>query len=107
MATFLITAPDGKKYKVTGDSAEGAHAALMEMLGNAPQPSQPTQPEISTAEDVARSLGSGMVRGAIGLAETPEMAGRAVKRGYQEVKQLLGGEVEQETPIFDTATGRA
>ena len=68
---------------------------------------QPTQPEISTAEDVARSLGSGMVRGAIGLAETPEMAGRAVKRGYQEVKQLLGGEVEQETPIFDTATGRA
>ena len=67
---------------------------------------QPTQPEISTAEDVARSLGSGMVRGAIGLAETPEMAGRAVKRGYQEIKQLLGGEVEQETPIFDTATGR-
>jgi hypothetical protein len=65
------------------------------------------EPEISATEDVLRSLGSGMVRGAIGLAETPEMAGRAVKRGYQEIKQLLGGEVEQETPIFDTATGRA
>lgn len=64
------------------------------------------EPEISTTEDVLRSLGSGMVRGAIGLAETPEMAGRAIRRGYQEAKQLLGGEVEQETPIFDTATGR-
>jgi hypothetical protein len=58
MATFLITAPDGKKYRVTGENAEGAHAALMEMLGKAPQPTQPAQPEISTAEDVARSLGS-------------------------------------------------
>jgi len=67
---------------------------------------QVLQPEISTTEDVLRSLGSGMVRGAIGLAETPEMAGRAIKRGYQEAKQLLGGKVEQETPIFDTATGR-
>lgn len=71
-----------------------------------PWASYRTEPEISTTEDVLRSLGSGMVRGAIGLAETPEMAGRAIKRGYQEIKQKLGGEVEQETPIFDTATGR-
>jgi len=89
--------------------AAGDEAAARQLVqaAKALQSEKPTQPEISTAEDVARSLGSGMVRGAIGLAETPEMAGRAVKRGYQEVKQLLGGEVEQETPIFDTATGRA
>jgi len=64
------------------------------------------QPEISTTEDVLKSLGSGAVRGAIGLAETPEMAGRALRRGFQEIKQLFGGEVEQETPIFNTATGQ-
>lgn len=32
MTTFIITAPNGKKYKVTGDSAEGALAALQKML---------------------------------------------------------------------------
>ncbi len=56
--------------------------------------------------DVAKSLGSGAVRGAIALAETPELLGRLGVRGYEEAKQLLGGEVEQETPIFDTVTGR-
>ena len=34
MTTFVITAPDGKKYKVTGDTPEGAHSALMKMLGD-------------------------------------------------------------------------
>jgi hypothetical protein len=33
MTTFIITAPNGKKYKITGDSAEGALAALQQMLG--------------------------------------------------------------------------
>lgn len=33
MTEFAITAPDGKKYKVTGDSQEGAVAALKKMLG--------------------------------------------------------------------------
>lgn len=32
MATFEITGPDGKKYRVTGETAEGAHAALMKHL---------------------------------------------------------------------------
>ena len=64
------------------------------------------QQEVSTAMDVAKSLGSGLVRGGIALAETPELLGRRGVRGYQEAKQLLGGEVEQETPVFDTVTGR-
>jgi len=105
MGTYMLTTEDGRKFKVTANDPQQAYDALQQMLGGS-APAQPAQPEISTAEDVARSLGSGMVRGAIGLAETPEMAGRAVKRGYQEVKQFLGGEVEQETPILDTATGR-
>lgn len=33
MTEFVITAPDGKKYRVKGDSQEGAVAALKKMLG--------------------------------------------------------------------------
>lgn len=33
MAVFNITGPDGKKYRVTGETAEGAVAALKTMLG--------------------------------------------------------------------------
>lgn len=38
MAEFLITAPDGKKYKITGATREGALAALKNKLN--PQPNQ-------------------------------------------------------------------
>lgn len=33
MADFIITGPDGKRYKVTGDTPEGAVGALKKMLG--------------------------------------------------------------------------
>jgi hypothetical protein len=33
MTDFIITGPDGKRYKVTGDSAEGAVAAVKKLLG--------------------------------------------------------------------------
>jgi endonuclease YncB( thermonuclease family) len=32
MGNFKITGPDGKSYKIAGDTAEGAHAALMKHL---------------------------------------------------------------------------
>lgn len=37
MGEFIITAPDGKRYKVTGDNPEGAVAALKKMLGQTDQ----------------------------------------------------------------------
>lgn len=36
MATFQITGPDGKKYRVAGENPEGAMGALRKMLGSAP-----------------------------------------------------------------------
>ena len=33
MGKFIITGPDGKKYKVEGETAEGAVAALKKSLG--------------------------------------------------------------------------
>ena len=126
MPTFEITAPDGKKYDVTGDNAEGAYNALISMLGGnqaeqAPEPA-PTKPyvdeqgvtrypnlqqvESGAFEDIAGAGLAGMARGVKGLAETPEMLGRAVIRGGQELAQLAGAEIENEMPVLDTATGR-
>lgn len=119
MGTFQITAPDGSKYNVTGETPEGAHAALMQMLGEeAPSEEQggfrlgglyenivgegavDTPGEI--VADIVGSAGAGALRGVRGLLETPEMLGRAVRRGYQAVTGA-----EERTPVFDTATGRA
>lgn len=38
MATFQITGPDGKKYRVKGETPDGAMAALKKMIGSAPKP---------------------------------------------------------------------
>lgn len=58
------------------------------------------------AQDVARAVPAGLGRGAIGIAELPEMALRASQRGKEEVFGLLGADVEK-TPITDTFTGQA
>ena len=47
MGEFLITAPDGRKFKVTGETAEGAAQAVAKMIGGEQQdgalpPSEPT-----------------------------------------------------------------
>ena len=43
MPTFTITAPDGKRYTVTGATKEGALAALKAKLEGPQQPTQPQQ----------------------------------------------------------------
>ena len=126
MPTFEITAPDGKKYDVTGENAEGAYSALISMLGGdqaeqtpATAPTEPyvdeqgvtrypnlQQVESGAFEDIAGAGLAGMARGVKGLVETPEMLGRAVIRGGQELAQLAGAEIENEMPVLDTATGR-
>jgi len=98
MPTFNITAPDGKKYRVSGDNAQGAHAALMKMLGD----------DVGVVEDSLKAFGSGAVRGGIGMAELPEMALRGIARSGQEVLQTVGlADKDYNIPIFDTGTGRA
>lgn len=57
MAKFEITGPDGKKYRVEGETAEGAVAALKKMLGDTGKPSTPEGPRgpdgMTTAERLA------------------------------------------------------
>jgi hypothetical protein len=64
------------------------------------------QVESGAFEDIVGAGLAGMARGVKGLAETPEMLGRAAIRGGQELAQLAGAEVENEMPVLDTATGR-
>jgi hypothetical protein len=125
--TFEITAPNGKTYEVTGKSAEGAYAALRNSLGRSglvsdeptPAPTEPyvdeqgvtrypnlQQVESGAFEDIVGAGLAGMARGVKGLAETPEMLGRAAIRGGQELAQLAGVKIENEMPVLDTATGR-
>ncbi len=40
MPSYIITGPDGKKYKVTGADAQGAYNALKRQLGGAPPESE-------------------------------------------------------------------
>lgn len=66
MPTFEITAPDGKKYRVEGASAEGALAAVKKM---APSPANaaPASPSVGSVGDIARAAGSGLVSGALAV----------------------------------------
>ena len=95
----ILSFPDG------ADQAVVDRVVKQHVMGAAPQDQIDTFGE--KAEDVGRAAAAGLGRGAIGLLELPEMAGRLGVRTYQEAKQLLGGEVEEEMPVLDTATGRA
>ena len=79
MTTFVITAPDGKKYKVTGDTPEGAHAALLKMLGDqgAAPGTKKSKPQVSApslvdAVAVKRDMFGNVVSGGVKLPTSAE-----------------------------------
>ena len=58
------------------------------------------------AGDVIGSAGAGMLRGIRGIASTPELIYRGVKRGGQELLDLAGFDDEKPNiPIFNSKTG--
>tara|TARA_R100000654_G_C2683167_1_gene127576 strand:- start:36 stop:1751 length:1716 start_codon:yes stop_codon:yes gene_type:complete len=78
-----------------------------------PQQEVLTKPDVGLGMDVIQSAGSGLLRGAVGTAQLPEMAGRGLLRLGQEGLQALGYEkalgmdISEDLPVLDTATGRA
>ena len=92
--------------------AAGDESAARQLVQAAQKLRAEPQQEVSTAVDVAKSLGSGAVRGAIAIPETVEMAGRGLLRLGQEGLQALGYEkalgmdITEDLPVLDTATGR-
>ena len=61
MPTFEIEAPDGTKYRVTGENAEGAFKALQSHLGSSP--ASVDEPEQSSISGAADSFTSGVTFG--------------------------------------------
>lgn len=74
MADFEITAPDGRKFIVSGENAEGAYQALTQMLaqegGQAPASTSGLGPDGMTSADRIAAAKAGT------LAVSPESAGR-------------------------------
>ena len=84
MPTYMITAPDGRKFKITGPNKEGALAALQAQLSEQQQPQQP-QPEAQPDESLGGALGYGV-----------DNAQKMLGKGIQGVGELTGMEgVEQ------------
>ncbi len=104
MPDFEITV--GKDtYDVTATNEKEAWSALQQMLSNVE--TKPSQERVGVTEDVLRSAVGGLGRGAVGALEFPELAGRGVIRGFQELGQLTGLYEGEDLPVFDTSTGRA
>jgi hypothetical protein len=94
MPTFEITSPDGAIYHVDapeGASEQDALAHLQQHLGATPEP--------SVAADVAKSLGRGIAKGAIGLAGLPGDMATLLNKGEDYVIGKLGFEPPPTQPI--------
>lgn len=81
MPTFQITGPDGKKYRVSGENAEGAFQALQQHLGT-PSP-QPQAPKKDDPRDSFIGRADAFMRGAadtmsFGLADEIAAGGDAL-----------------------------
>jgi hypothetical protein len=85
MARYEVTGPDGQKYEITAPDAASESEILTYFQSQVQAtsktaPAQPDAPHMGTLEDVARSGGAGLVRGATGLVGLPgtlEQIGRA------------------------------
>lgn len=110
MAQITITGPDGKTLTLTapdGASDEQVNAKIAEVKQNwsqfanldtrKPEMRAPQQAkeDVSVASDVAKSLGSGVVRGGIGLVGLPGLAEHFGRKGIN----ALGGNVSAETAL--------
>lgn len=85
MLTFNITAPDGKTYRVTGDSQEGALSALQQHIGN-PSPTAPQPPSSSSTHYDMGQLETAL-RNADAAGDTP-------------AAQMLADQIRQQRAIL-------
>lgn len=84
MPDFKITGPDGKAYKVSGENAEGAYAALQTMLGGKGE-AAPAEPAKSGAD----KFYSNMNASASGFLEGIPIIGPALNTGADYVEAAL------------------
>ena len=108
---FIITAPNGKKYKVNGppgSTKEDALRQVQQKLGAMPQDTSPTIPQApepsgppalswgQTGMDALKSFGTGLGQGAISLAALPQDAGQGLAHlATGGIDRLIGYTPEQ------------
>lgn len=85
MASFEIQGPDGKKYRVQGETAEGALAALKKMLGR-PQGGQPSQGSLDMTEQSLAAIEQAKTAGS-----SPNLATYAQGALQNYGDELIGG----------------
>lgn len=76
MATFQITGPDGKKYRVQGENAEGAFKALQQHIGSAQAPapgSQPSQDLLGELSSITQGMDGALPGGNLDAARYEAM----------------------------------
>lgn len=72
MATFEIQAPDGQKYRVEGETQEGALAALKKMLGQQPE-DRSKWGTTETINNAINQIGTGIYTGMANVAGLPRL----------------------------------
>jgi len=95
MATFIITAPDGKEYEVTAPEGATQEQVLAYAQQNYSQPQAPTQaeqPKRSLAQEAGRQLGLTARAGITGLTSVPAMMAEPIAAGVNMLagKQVMG-----------------
>jgi len=86
MATFTVTAPDGKEYEIT--APEGA--TQEQVLAYAQQNYKSSTPQRSTAQELGRQVGLTARAGITGLTAIPAMMADPVAAG---INQMMGRKV--------------
>lgn len=102
MAQFLITAPDGRKFRVTGDTREGALAALQAQLGQV----QPSDTSMGTAFAVGdantRASTMGYMADANRQLEQGPL-GSVMRWGEENIAQPIANALGVDRPTYDEA----
>jgi hypothetical protein len=102
MADFIITAPDGQKYKVSGENQQGAYAALQESFGGSAPQEQPSG-FLENAADIAGAGIAGAGRTAMEILGLPATIGKYMDIGAKKIGLLR--EDAPESALFNALSG--
>jgi hypothetical protein len=101
MAKFRITGPDGGTYEVSAPDGASEQDVLQYAMTNmggktgtqpAAEPAKPAEPGPDVLPDMAKSFGSGVVKGAIGMAALPRTLMDLSQKGGEWIARQAGVE---------------
>jgi hypothetical protein len=115
MPTYLLTSPDGKKYRVTGEgSGEDALTQLQSQLGGQTQQPEPTQPQQEPQSVSRTALDQGLQGATFGFADEVTdrvgagIASLATDESYDDLlKEARGNTKERFQQQFEQNPGTA